>query len=75
LFIINRLRKNKAGLPLAAKSASPMGRRLHIPLLPNGQKDQEKLVDGVATAGSVPRMKAAQQSFVFGHPALCQYYC
>jgi hypothetical protein len=74
LFIFKCLHK-KAGLSLAAKSASPMGRRLHIPLLPNGQKDQEKLVDGVATAGSVPRMKAAQQSFVFGHPTLSQYNC
>jgi hypothetical protein len=75
LFIINRLCKNKASWSLAAKSASPMGRRLHIPLLPNGQKDQEKLVDGVATVGSVSPMKAPLQSFVFGHPALCQYYC
>jgi hypothetical protein len=41
-FIFDRLRKKKASLSLAAKSASPMGRRLHIPLLPNGQKDQEK---------------------------------
>jgi hypothetical protein len=75
LFIINHLRKNKASLSSAAKTARPMGRRLHIPILPNGQKDQEKLVDGVATVGSVSPMKAAEQSFVFEHPTLSQYYC
>jgi hypothetical protein len=39
------------------------------------KQTKKKPVDGVATAGSVPRMKAARQSFVFGHPTLSQYNC
>jgi hypothetical protein len=36
------------------------------------KQTKKKLVDGAATAGNLQPMKAASQSFVFGHPALSQ---
>ena len=46
-----------------------------IPILPEGPKKCEKLVDGVASAGKMLPRKAPLQSFVFGHLTLSQYNC
>jgi hypothetical protein len=55
------------------KLKSPLA--THTPSIRTRRKNRENFVDATAPNCQTAFVKSVEQSFVFGHPTLSQYYC